>query len=215
VSLAVWQALEAVGQSLTIGFSPFKKVQINLEQVIMKIISPLQFKNAFEGVVAYREPDILRCWSSGALITGLVRTTLLPEVAGRLGLEVYSEKDYYWLDAIFYEEKDTIHFGPEKTYAKYVAVALEHENIPTDTAIEMNKLQLFNAPLKVLITYAGGSNAERLLEKYARIMAGADVFSDFTTERKQLVIFGPPGSRPPARLHWTFHVYENGAFVTL
>lgn len=179
----------------------------------MKIVSPLQFKQAFQDVAAQREADIIRCWSSGLRFTALIRGTVLPEIAHLVGLEVYSEKDYYWLDAIFYEEKDTIHFGPDKTYAKYISVALEHENIPTDTAIEVNKLQLFNTPLKVLITYASGTKAEMLLAKYARIIAGADVFSDFTTERRQLVIFGPPGSRPPERVRWTFHVYENGSFT--
>ena len=181
----------------------------------MKIVSPLQFKIAFQKVVASLEPDILHRWTSGSQFTALVRRIILPQVAEALSLEVHSEKDYYWLDAIFYEERDTVHFGPDKTYAKYIAVALEHENIPTDTAIEMNKLQLFNTPLKVLITYADGSTAEMLLEKYARIVSGADVLSDFTTERRQLVIFGPPGSDPPATLRWTFHVYENGVFVTL
>ena len=182
---------------------------------MMKIVSPLQFKNAFRDVVITREADILHCWSSGSQFTHLVRTTILPQVAANLGLEVYSEKDYYWLDAIFYEEMDTVHFGSEKTYAKYIAVALEHENIPINTAIEMNKLQLFNAPLKVLITYAGGSNAEKLLERYAKIVAGADVFSDFTTERRQLVIFGQPGCSPPAQMKWTYHAYEDGSFITI
>ena len=181
----------------------------------MKIVSPQQFKTAFQDVASLLEPDILRCWTSGSQFTALFRRTILAQVAEELGLEVYSEKDYYWLDAIFYEEKDTVHFGPDKTYAKYISVALEHENIPTDTAIEMNKLQLFNTPLKVLITYGNGNNAEMFLEKYARIVADADVFSDFTTKRRQLVIFGPAGSRPPAQLNWSFYVYANGSFVSL
>ncbi len=79
----------------------------------------------------------------------------------------------------------------------------------------MNKLQLFNTPLKVLVTYAGGSKADALVDKYARIMTNADVFSDFTTQRKQLVIFGPPGKNPPVRINWSYHVYKQGRFIQI
>ena len=185
----------------------------------MKIISPAEFKQAFQVVAEQSEQNMLQCWTSGKQFTALIRSQFLPNIANELGLEAYCEKDYYWLDAIFYEEKDTAHFGIDRVYAKYVAIALEHENTPfvkgCDTAVEMNKLQLFNTPLKVLITYAGGIEAEALLAKYARIMASADVFSDFTTERKQLVIFGPPDKYPPRQIKWTYHVYEHGAFTSI
>jgi len=181
----------------------------------MKIVSPLEFKQAFQTVARRTEQEMLRCWPDGAHYTALMRSQVLPGMAQELGLEGYCEKDYYWLDAIFYEEKDTIHFQSGETYAKYIAVALEIENQLAKTAIEVNKLQIFNTPLKVLITYASAVQAETFLAKYARIMADADIFSDFTTKRKQLVIFGPPGSRPPLRLDWTFHVYENGIFTSL
>ena len=185
----------------------------------MKIISPIDFKKSFQSVARESEQDMLRCWTSGSQFTTLVRKQVLLNVARKLELEAYCEKDYYWLDAIFYEEKDNVHFAVDRVYAKYISVALEHENTPfakgCDTAVEMNKLQLFNTPLKVLITYANGAKAKELLDKYARIMISADVFSDFTTQRKQLVIFGPPGNNPPARINWSYHVYEQGRFIQI
>lgn len=185
----------------------------------MIIISPTAFKEAFQIAARQSEQDMLRCWTSGSQFTALVRSQVLPNVARKLKLEAYCEKDYYWLDAIFYEEKDTAHFGADRVYAKHISVALEHENTPfakgCDTAVEMNKLQLFNTPLKVLITYAGGLKADELLDKYARIMLDADMFSNFATLRKQLVIFGPPGSNRPARITWSYHVYKQRRFIQI
>lgn len=156
----------------------------------MRIVSPLELRQAFQTVTERVEAELLQHWTNGKQYTSLMRSRVLPATARELDLQGYCEKDYYWLDAIFYEEKDTVHFPDGQTYAKYVAVALEHENQPGTTAIEMNKLQLFNTPLKVLITYAAGVQSEALLARYARVVAEADVFSAFTTERKQLVVFG-------------------------
>ena len=180
----------------------------------MKIISPVEFKQAFQIVTGQAEQEMLRRWNNGTQYTSLIRDQILPGVAQELGLQGYCEKDYYWLDAIFYEEKDTVHFR-SGTYAKYIVVALEHENLPSGTAVEVNKLQLFNTPLKVLITYADGANAATLLAKYTNILAEADIFSDFTTKRKQLIIFGPPGNRLPLHINWTFHIYQNGVFIAI
>ena len=53
----------------------------------------------------------------------------------------FCTSDYYWLDGIFYAEADPI-FGANTTYAKSIAVAIEHENLSADSQREMNKLQL-------------------------------------------------------------------------
>ena len=64
------------------------------------------------------------------------------ETSGKSGVKAYCEKDYYWLDAIFCEEGDSVHFAADRVYAKYISVALEHENTPfvkgCDTTVEMN-----------------------------------------------------------------------------
>jgi len=67
-------------------------------------------------------------------------------------------------------------------------------------------------PLKVLITYAAeGAETESLLRRYEGIMSDADVFNDFATLRKQLVIFGTPRTMR----EWRFYVYESDGFVLM
>jgi hypothetical protein len=43
-------------------------------------------------------------------------------------------------------------------------------------------------------------------------MREADVFSDFSTLRKQLVIFG---SRDGNKVNWGFYVYKDGGFFRI
>ncbi len=120
----------------------------------------------------------------------MMRSILFPDIARELGLQCYPG-DYYTLDAMFYRDKDTTNFASHLTYAHFICVALEHENYAESTAVEINKLQLFNAPLKVLITYPGTvQNANNLLAKYEEMIKAADVFGDCSTMRRQLVIFG-------------------------
>ena len=89
---------------------------------------------------------------------------------------------------------------------------MEHANRPSKTYEEINKLQMFNAPLKVLITYvAEGAEAEALLGKYESIIRDSDIFNDIATQRKQLVILGSP----QAVRGWRFYVYESDGFVLM
>jgi hypothetical protein len=76
----------------------------------------------------------------------------------------------------------------------------------------MNKLQSFNAPLKVLITYAAeGAASESLLRKYENLIKASDVFNDVATLRQQLIILGTPKTV----LEWRFYAYENDGFVLM
>jgi hypothetical protein len=76
----------------------------------------------------------------------------------------------------------------------------------------MNKLQSFNAPLKVLITYAAdGPASETLLRRYENLIKTSDVFHDVATLRQQLVILGTPKTV----LDWRFYAYENDGFVLM
>jgi hypothetical protein len=114
------------------------------------------------------------------------------------------------LDSIFYSERDNEHFGSTVTYAKCISIAMEHENEPRGTAIEINKLQLFNASLKVLITYVQKPKERSLyLDRYMKIIQGADLFDDFATLRRQLVIFG---SLTDQTVSWHFYAYETSGF---
>lgn len=141
-----------------------------------------------------------------------MRDTILPAIAPLLNVKVYSG-DYYTLDCIYFTERDTEHFGAQTTYATHIGIALEHENDIRGTAIEMNKLQLFNAPLKVLITYCQtASERDFYLQCYVKILRAGDIFSDFATLRRHLVIFGSIDETTP---RWHFYAYESSGFQEL
>ena len=102
-------------------------------------------------------------------------------------------KEYYTLDGMLYEERGMDETGKHATYANWISVAIEHEKDVSRAREKMNKLQSFNAPLKVLITYAAeGPASETLLRRYENLIKTSDVFHDVATLRQQLVIFGRP-----------------------
>jgi len=64
--------------------------------------------------------------------------------------------------------------------------------------------------LKVLITYAQDSTVRNFhLTRYAKIVQGADLFGDFATLRRQLVIFGSIANDV---ITWHFYAYESSGF---
>jgi hypothetical protein len=111
-------------------------------------------------------------------------------------------------------DRDTVNFKPQWTYVHSISVALEHENNAGDSMVEINKLQLFNAPLKVLVPYPylrqGPNSADSLLRRYAEAIQLADLFDDFSTLRRQLVIFG---SKVNGNVVWRGFEYLEQAFV--
>ena len=178
----------------------------------MTRITPSQFSDAFLRVISAAQAECLARWHAKPEFTSYMRQTILPGVASFLGVQVYA-RDYYTLDCVFFADRDTEFFGECSTYAKCLSVALEHENEISGTAIEMNKLQLFNVPLKVLITYADApSKRTSYLEHYAKIVQAADIFGDFSKLRRQLVVFG---SRDDCNAYWHFYAYEEDRFREL
>jgi hypothetical protein len=132
-------------------------------------------------------------------------------VALNLGLQAWN-KEYYTLDGMLYEERGTDNTGKYASYANWVSVAIEHENDVSRAQETMNKLQLFNAPLKVLITYVHeGDATESLLRRYENIIRASDVFNDVATLRQQLVILGTPKTVG----EWRFYAYESDGFVLM
>jgi hypothetical protein len=177
---------------------------------VLDKVSPRAFYDCFEAVVGQRAPEIIAHWNSWVDYTWLMRGTVLREVAALLRLDYYPG-DYYTLDGVMYAERDSENFPRHMTYVYSISVALEHENNPKGTLSELNKLQLFNSPLKVLITYPDRAySAEVLLPRYAKAMLSADAFDDFSTLRRQLVIFGSKRSQVP---EWRGFVYSRGVFV--
>lgn len=178
----------------------------------MKIITPRDFRNAFVAVMKAEHNSFRTAVGFEAKsYTYFMRSNIFPLIAKHLGLMAWN-KEYYALDGMFYEERGTDNFGHYTTYAKWISVALEHENKSAKTYEAINKLQMFNVPLKVLITYAAeGAEADSLLRRYEAVIGDFDVFNDIATRRQQLVIFGTPKTVR----EWRFHVYESDGFVLM
>jgi hypothetical protein len=178
----------------------------------MNKITPRDFRNAFVAVMK-AERDAFRTATSFQTksYNYFMRTSIYPRVARQLGLQAWN-KEYYTLDGMLYEERGTDNTGKYASYANWVSVAIEHENDVSRAQETMNKLQLFNAPLKVLITYVPeGDATESLLRRYESIIRASDVFNDVATLRQQLVILGTPKTV----CEWRFYAYESDGFVLM
>jgi hypothetical protein len=178
----------------------------------MKRITPRDFRNAFVEVMKAENKGFRTAVGFEAKsYTYYMRSSIFPKIAKHLGLLAWN-KDYYGLDAMFYEERGRDDSGKYTTYPKWISVAVEHANRPTRTHEEINKLQMFNAPLKVLITYAAeGAEGDSVLQKYEAVIRDSDIFDDIATERQQLVIFGTPRTVR----EWRFYAYESDGFVLM
>ena len=178
----------------------------------MTRVTPREFRNAFVAVMkSERDGFRTAVGFETKSYNYFMRSNIFPKIAKHLGLLSW-RKEYHTLDGMFYEERGMDFAGNHATYAKWISVALEHENTGANSSETMNKLQLFNAPLKVLINYAAeGVETDSLLRKYERIMSAADVFDDFATLRQQLVILGTPKTVE----NWRFYAYESDGFVLM
>ena len=178
----------------------------------MNKITPRDFRNAFVAVMQSERDNFRTAVGfETKSYNFFVRTTIYPRVARQLGLLSWN-KEYYTLDGMLYEERGTDETGKYATYANWISVAIEHENDSSRAHEKMNKLQSFNAPLKVLITYAAeGPASEALLRKYENLIKTSDVFNDVATLRQQLVILGTPKTVR----EWRFYAYENDGFVLM
>jgi hypothetical protein len=178
----------------------------------MHKITPREFRNAFVAVMQ-SEQDSFRTavGFETKSYNYFMRSTIYPRIGRNLGLLSWN-KEYYTLDGMLYEERGTDDTGKYAAYANWVSVAIEHENDAYRAHETMNKLQLFNAPLKVLITYSAlGPATDSLLKKYESIIKASDVFNDFATLRQQLVVLGTPKTVA----EWRFYAYEDDGFVLM
>jgi hypothetical protein len=179
---------------------------------VTRIISPEDFDQVFRNVAARRKTELGRCWSDSPEYTNLflkAENCLLAQVAKGLNLEYRSE--YWGIDAVMYERADHLNF-PSGGWAEQLTIVIEHENEVAGAHTEINKLTRYNSPLKVLITYPWVRSAPKNLETYADIVRRADVFSDFTLQRRHLVLYG---FGPEDSITWETYVYKLGEFVLL
>ena len=178
----------------------------------MNKITPRDFRNAFVAVMK-AEHDSFRTATGFETksYNYFMRSTIYPRIARHLGLLSWN-KEYYTLDGMFYEERGVDATGKYANFANWISVAIEHENDASRADETMNKLQVFNAPLKVLITYSPlGAATDSLLKKYENVIKASDVFHDFATLRQLLVILGVPKTVG----EWRFYAYENDGFVLM
>jgi hypothetical protein len=185
---------------------------------VKRIISPEDFARTFDAVVTSREHEILALWNSpnAKAYTSLLLNRdngIFVQVCERFGLKYAIP--WWTIDAIFYESADVENFPVAWRMAKHICVAIEHENSVARSHYEINKLSLFNAPLKVLVTYPSGDRGRHeesaVLARYAKILDDADIFGDFGSYRRQLVVFGSrdgEGGNPV----WRYHTYNGREF---
>lgn len=178
----------------------------------MKTFAPRDFRNAFMAVLKAEHLGFRTAVGfEPKSYAYFVRSHLFPRIAKQLGLLTWN-KDYHGLESMFYEERGTDAYGNYTAFARWVSVVIEHERVAAKSLERISKLQLYNVPLKVLISYAAeGEETDSLLRKYAGVISDADIFKDTATLRQQLVIFGTPKT---AR-DWRFYVYENDGFVLM
>lgn len=178
----------------------------------MHRITPRDFRNAFIAVMK-SEHDSFRTalGFETKSYNYFMRTNIYPKIAKQLNLLSWN-KEYYMLNGMFYEERGTDSAGNYTAFPKWVSVAIEHENNGFKALETINKLQLINAPLKVLIMYAAeGIETENLLRKFEKVLSDADVLNDFATLRQQLLILGTPKTIKK----WRFYAYESDGFVLM
>lgn len=176
----------------------------------MRVTDPRAFDTTLRQVLAEHSDQILALWNPPKTpFTGFMKRTVLPEVGKRLDLQ-HHPYEYYSLDCIYVEDYDTEHFGPDSGYPLYFAVIVEHENDPKRSCEEMSKLLLFNAPLKVLITYSRASfGLEAHLARYERMIALSGAEAIACTSQRILVVFG---DKPRDAPEWRSFLYENRGF---
>lgn len=181
-------------------------------EVTPQTISPEAFYEVFLAAAAAHGAQIYDASIEGnSTFTDVMFCILFEDVAKRL--HCHSFREYYKFDCFFYRDKNLKHFPESSTYVKSIAVALEHENVPEKSVEEIHKLQLLNAPLKVLVTYPREpEKVKALLNDFAEIIGEADIFGDISTLKRQLVIFGFVAG---AAFTWRGFVYRNGAFVEI
>ncbi len=177
-----------------------------------RIISPEEFASTFVRVAKGKEGAISEAWDgSGAKYSQLLLNQedgVLSAVAKELALDY--RREHWTVDAIMFEKSDADNFPEDWGMAEVLTLAIEHENDGNDSHYEMHKLTLYNSPLKVLITYPAADASDKLLRKYGDILGRADVFDDFSTRRRHLVVFGGKSGQD---IRWQTYVYRSGEFI--
>jgi len=176
-------------------------------------MDPRRFDTALRAVLLEFQGDILAFWRAPqSLYTALMKNRVMPGVGTRLGLLLHP-REYYTLDFVYLAEYDTTRFAEESGYVKAFSVIVEHENDGARSCEEMSKLLLFNAPLKVLVTYArAGENLENLLACYTGMIEDSGHAALTADSQRILVVFGDALN---GVLSWRSYLYERQGFIEI
>jgi hypothetical protein len=78
----------------------------------MRRVTPSEFRDAFVSVVQAKATQLHDQWMqrNDTAYTAFIRTEILWAIAEQLRLLAWCRGDYFHLDAVLYEEKDSEHF---------------------------------------------------------------------------------------------------------
>lgn len=178
------------------------------------IIALPQFKEAMAEVLEKHEPELKDTWYNPGAYTAVWDKAgenggVYQSLADKLGMKWKGE--YWWIDTVLFREYCPMAYGGGWR-ASFISVAVEHENDFSTSCQEINKLVAVNASLKVLVTYPGEGDTDKiLLSEYAgQIQAVDNVWPGHSAQQRYVVIFGGTDDNPASV--WDYYVYENGGF---
>lgn len=183
-----------------------------------EFVTPEIFKEKFIEVCKEKEviKSLIDNWEDASKYNSLIlgdsrREGILETVANKLELQF--DREHWKFDFVMFREKFEEYFK-WGNYAKYLDIVIEHENDINDSHKEIHKLNMINAPLKVLITYyKSEEDVGKRLTDYAGIINAGDIFNLYGVKCNLMVIFAP--YKKPEKIEWDFHKYHNGVFERL
>jgi hypothetical protein len=161
----------------------------------MTLISSRLFFDIWKQITNDNKQVLLDQWQNYKNYTSLIKgseNSILSQIAIKLNLFVY-EKDYYSVDAIFFNADDLCPKIQDKTYwFRNLQIAFEHENnFYSGLYQEISHLIILNSPLKVLVTYPDNiEHGEKELEYFTEIIKGNRNELQFSEKEEILVIYG-------------------------
>jgi hypothetical protein len=179
------------------------------------MIRSIDFFSAWLHAVNAHRAELKKIWRKRSSFTNFIKgdnNTILKQVSVTLGLSCYP-KDYYSMDAVFYNKEDRVPETPENSYWFHdIHIAFEHENeFNRNLYQEVAHLLLLNAQLHVLVTYPDGgldyTPTIEIMEYLHRIISTNRQSTAISENENFLVIFGYE-----ADMVWEGYVYKKNGW---
>lgn len=179
----------------------------------MIAVTSTNFYGVWLDTVKYRKDEMLPIWRNNKAYTSYIKNSdnsVLSEIAQVFNLKCY-EKDYYSVDAIFYNDADLTPRINENTYwFRHITIAFEHENnFKGGLYQEVSHLLITNSDLKVLVTYPNEdiTNQFDYLHEIVKGCKNSNIISD---EQSFLIILGYENG-----FEWEGYVYKQDNWLQL